>query len=233
MTPKNTSPVAPNGDKTACADDCACPSNDNAPATPDNQKRGFLRRIFGKSALCTCSTAGGFLVGHAGCVITPMVMAAVGITTATAGVSLLALSFGAAATAGGLYLWHRLRGQTASKFEKRLVIGSAISGLLISGAMMHLNGHDHHGGGEHQQHHNHGAPVEQTIPAHPHHDHGHAHHNSTALPPATAAWFAKLDSTKQRDIQNMAQQLDMSLGEYLGGMCITPARPAAIPKPNM
>lgn len=232
MTSKNTSPVAPNGDKTACADDCACPSNDNAPSALP--KRGFLRRLFGKSALCTCSTAGGFLVGHAGCVITPMVMAAVGITTATAGVSLLALSFGAAATAGGLYLWHRLRGQTASKFEKRLVIGSALSGLLISGAMMHLNGHDHHGGEQHQ-HHNHGAPVEQTTPAHPHHDHsshGHTQHGQ-ALPPATAAWFAKLDTTQQRNIQNMAQQLDMPLSEYLGSMCITPARPAAGPKPNM
>lgn len=230
MTSKNA-PVAGNGNKEPCADDCACPSNDNiihdatAAAAPA-QKRGFLRRIFGKSALCTCSGAGGFLIGHAGCVITPLVLAAVGATTATAGVSLLALSFGAAATAGGLYAWHRLRGHQATKFEKRLVIGSALSGLLISGALMHFGGHEHHGD-RHQ--HPHGAPTEQTVPApannhHNHHDH-HGHHGQQGalLTPAAAVWFARLDSPRQREIEEMAKQLDMPLGTYLNGMCMTPA----------
>lgn len=225
MTSKNTPSVVRDDNTPACAEDCACPANDNPannnPATQAPQKeRGFLRRLFGKSALCTCSGAGGFLIGHAGCVITPLVMAAVGVTTATAGVSLLALGFGAAATAGGIYAWHRLRGHSASRFEKRLVIGSALSGLLISGALMHFNGHDHSGSGH--DHHQNGAPTEQTVP-HRHDHHGHHGQKGAALSPATAAWFAKLDTTQQRDIETMAKQLDMPLGTYLNGMCITPA----------
>ena len=230
MTAKNFSPVAAKGDKAACADDCACPSNDNNSAA--EKKPGFLRRVFGKSALCTCSGAGGFLIGHAGCIITPMVMAAVGITTATAGVSLLALSFGAAATAGGLYLWHKLRGQQASTFEKRLVIGSALSGLLISGAMMHLGGHEHHGNG-HDHHPT--TPTEQTVPPshHQHHGHHHSQHdNSPAnLSPAAAAWLVRQDAQTRETVARNAHTLGMPLGAYLNGMCgITP--PPA-PKPGM
>lgn len=224
MTAKNFSPVAAKGDKAACADDCACPSNDNN--TVSGKKPGFLRRVFSKSALCTCSGAGGFLIGHAGCVITPMVMAAVGITTATAGVSILALSFGAAATAGGVYLWHRLRGQTASKFEKRLVIGSALSGLLISGAMMHLGGHDHHGG---THHHHPTVPTKQTAPAHHHHQ---SRPDTAAnISPAATAWLSRLDAEQRQTVENNARSLNMPLATYLNGMCGLTPQPA--PKPGM
>lgn len=237
-------PVVDHDNKTGCADNCACPSNNNnnnnnhAPsAEKPAPARGFLRRIFGASALCTCSGAGGFLIGHAGCVVTPLVLAAVGVTTATAGVSALALAFGAAATAGGLYAWHRLRGKQAGVFEKRLVIGSALSGLLVSGAMMHFNGHDHGGDHAHPQ----PAPVEQSAPHHHHPQHGdhgpHGHHGQAAakLPPAAAAWFAALDSTRRHEVTEMARQLDMPLATYLDGMCITPPpapKKAAAPAPG-
>ena len=92
--------------------------------------------------MCAGSGAGGLLAGHAGCIITPMVMAAAGATTLTAGMPLLALAFSTAATAGGLYAWHRLRGHTASKWEKRIVIGSALAAVLLSSAF-HLAGHRH------------------------------------------------------------------------------------------
>jgi len=225
MTSKNV-PVVGNDNKQACAGDCACPANDNtareaAEIAKPRQKRGFLRRIFSKSALCTCSGAGGFLIGHAGCVITPLVLAAAGATTATAGVSLLALGFGAAATAGGLYAWHRLRGKQAGVFEKRLVIGSALSGLLVSGAMMHFGGHDHGGDHTHPQ----SAPVEQSAPHHHHRQHSHHGQEEAKLSPAAAAWFAALDSTRRREATEMARQLDMPLATYLSGMCITPRAP--------
>ena len=224
MTPEKQ-PVVGNDNKAPCADDCACPSNDNIQNTAPAKKPGWLRRVFGKSALCTCSGAGGFLIGHAGCVITPLVMAAVGVTTATAGVSLLALGFGAAATAGGLYAWHRLRGQHASKFEKRLVIGSALSGLLISGAMMHFNGHDHHGGAH--EHMPHGTPAEQSAPMHNHHDHMQHGANDAQVNPTAAAWFAKLDSTRQRELEDMARAQNSTMAEFLNSLCITPAQKPA------
>lgn len=243
MTSQNKPAPAGKDNTPACADDCACPSsantaNDNTAATKPAKKRGWLRGIFGKSALCTCSGASGFLIGHAGCVITPLVMAAVGVTTATAGVSLLALGFGAAATAGGIYAWHRLRGQQASKFEKRLVIGSALSGLLISGAMMHFNGHDHHGGAhDHMQH---GTPTEQTVPANDHkhhhgtHDHSHMQHGGTdaQVTPAAAAWFAKQSPAQQRELENMARLQNSTMAEFLNSLCITPAQAPAQTAPR-
>lgn len=105
--------------------------------------------------MCAGSGAGGLLAGHAGCIITPAVIAAAGATTLTAGMPLLALAFSAAATAGGLYAWRRLRGPAAGKWEKRIVIGSALSGLLVSTAF--------HLGGSHHDHHNMSMPPEAII----------------------------------------------------------------------
>ncbi len=207
----------------SCDPACACPpSNDNKENAP--KPRGFLRGIFKKCAACAGSGTAGFLVGHAGCVITPLVIAAAGVTTATAGVSAIALAFGAAATAGGLYAWHKLRGHAASKFEKRLVIGSAITGLLASTIMMNIGGHDHHSG--HPQNQN-------PAPHHQHHDHHGAHGQHGAktandnLSPAAAAFFDKLDSKQQQNLRDNAALLKMSLPEYLNGVCITPANGAA------
>ncbi|MFN7113973.1 MAG: hypothetical protein ACK4PK_06400 [Alphaproteobacteria bacterium] len=197
-----------------CDPACACPpANDNKTQKP----RGFLRGIFKKCAACAGSGTAGFIVGHAGCVIAPLVIAAAGVTTATAGVSALALAFGAAATAGGIYAWHRLRGKTATPFEKRLVIGSAIVGLLTSAALMQIRGHDHHGGAH--DHHKDPAPHHQM---HQHH-HGAAGGANDNLSPAAAAFYARQDEEGQKRLRESAAMLHMSVGEYLNGMCITPA----------
>lgn len=121
---------------------CALPVN-NTKKT-EAPKRHYLGGIFHKCAMCAGSGAGGLLLGHIGCIITPLVLAATGATVATAGMSVVALAFGAAATAGGLYAWHRLRGHQASKWEKRIVIGGALAGLALSAAFNLAGGHQHH-----------------------------------------------------------------------------------------
>lgn len=220
--------AGPDRTNAGCDPACACPpANDNKTTKP----RGFLRGIFKKCAACAGSGTAGFIVGHAGCVIAPLVIAAAGVTTATAGISALALAFGAAATAGGLYAWHRLRGKTATPFEKRLVVGSAVVGLLTSAALMQFRGHDHHGGGH--DHHKDPAPHHRM---HDPKDHGHHHHHGAVrgagdndnLSPAAAAFYARQDEEGQKRLRESAAVLNMSMGEYLNGMCITPA-PAAAP----
>jgi len=127
-----------------------CPGACNSPASDLNVKKSrsgsFLRSIFRKCALCAGSGAGGFLAGHAGCIVTPLVIAAAGATAATGGVSALALAFSAAATFGGLILWRTLRGNNAGKLEKRIVMGSAVTGLLLPSAFNLASGHHHHHG---------------------------------------------------------------------------------------
>ncbi len=124
-----------------------CPGACNSSASDLTVKKRpsrSLRSIFKKCALCAGSGAGGFLAGHAGCIVTPLVIAAAGATAATAGVSALALAFSAAATVGGLFLWRKLRGGHAGKLEKRIVVGSAVTGLLLSSAFNLATGHHHH-----------------------------------------------------------------------------------------
>ena len=96
---------------------------------------------------------------------------------------------------------------------------------------MHFGGHNH---GNSHDHHQHGAPTMQTIPAEDHNPHPHMHHsaNDVKISPAAAAWFAKLDTTRQREIENMAQRQNTTLAAFLNGLCITPAQPVqpAAPK---
>ncbi len=106
--------------------DCGC-------KTQQSPQKGSLVAAFagagGAGAL-------GFLAAHAGCIATPVVAATLGLTTGlTAGMSVLAFAFSTAVTGGGVYVWHRLRGQKAGTLEKTIVIGSAISGLAFAGAM--------------------------------------------------------------------------------------------------
>lgn len=155
----------PANDNNHCGDGaCAIPAakNDNNPAP----KKNFLSGLFRKCAACAGSGAAGMLAGHMGCIITPLVLAATGATVATAGMSVLALAFGAAATAGGLYAWHRLRGHTAGKWEKRITIGAAVGGLVLSSAfhLANMQEHKHH----HMQE---PAPVTAPAPASHHHHH--------------------------------------------------------------
>ena len=86
---------------------CVSSANDNNVKNPI-----WLKNIFKKCAMCAGSGAGGLLVGHAGCIVTPLVIVAAGATTA------IATTFSIAITAGGLYAWHKLRGQDAEKWKK-------------------------------------------------------------------------------------------------------------------
>lgn len=128
--------------KRTAADDCGCdittPANDNTAKAPKKS----LKAIFSRCAMCVGGAGGGLLAGHAGCIITPVVLATAGVTGLTAGMPLLALAFSAAATAGGLYAWHRLRGHQAGKWEKRIVVGGALAGVLVSSAFQ-IGGHHH------------------------------------------------------------------------------------------
>lgn len=114
---------------------CPCPPSSGNDNSNSPKPSGWLGSVFKKCAMCAGSGAGGLLAGHAGCIITPLVLMAAGATTATAGLSVIALAFSAAATAGGLYAWHRLRGQHAGTWEKRIVVGSALTGVLLSSAL--------------------------------------------------------------------------------------------------
>jgi hypothetical protein len=106
--------------------DCGC----NAAQTPE---KGNLVAAFASAG---GAGALGFLAAHAGCIATPVVAATLGLTTGlTAGMSVLAFAFSAAVTGGGVYVWHRLRGQKAGTLEKTIVIGSSISGLAFAGAL--------------------------------------------------------------------------------------------------
>ena len=123
------------------------PNNNAADCGPchvssNSRQPGFLRRIFKKCAACGGSVAGGALAGHLGCIMMPVLAVtgmAAGLTTG------LSLVFGAAVTVGGYYAWKYMRGQKASKFEKRVVIVSAVVGLTLSAAFNLFSGkHDHH-----------------------------------------------------------------------------------------
>lgn len=84
------------------------------------------------------------LLGHAGCIAAPLAMAALGISGAAIGGTVLAAGFAAAATAGGLFAWHKLRGQQAGKWEKRIVIAGSLAGIFATVAMHHTAHSGHH-----------------------------------------------------------------------------------------
>ena len=113
---------------------CAKPEQPAAPADIPQKKTSKLAAIFKKCAACTGPGAGAFAAAHAGCVLKAGLIA--GGVAATGGLSVLSFAFTAAVTAGGLYAWHRMRGQKAGKTEKTIMFGSAVSGLALSAAML-------------------------------------------------------------------------------------------------
>jgi hypothetical protein len=176
-------------------------STDNCGCTPLPEK-GKASSAFSKIASIAGSGIGGFLLGHAGCIITPVLLATVGITAATGGLSVIAFAFGAAASAGGLYLWHRLRGKQASPREKWLVIGSTVSGLALSAALHFGGGHKGHGPEEHKHHH-------QT--------------EEVYINPNVQVWFDHLATERQESIKRNAELTGIGLERYLSGICLSPA----------
>lgn len=182
-----------NEDKENSPDSCGC-----GPLP----EKGKASSAFSKIASVAGSGLGGFLLGHAGCLITPVLLATAGITAATGGLSVIAFSFGAAASAGGLYLWHRLRGKKASPREKWLVIGSTVSGLALSAALHFGGGHKGHRPEEHKHHH-------QT--------------EEVYINPNVQAWFDNLEPARQESMKRNAELTGMGLDRYLSGICLSPA----------
>lgn len=165
-------------------------------------EKGAAKSVFSKAAAAAGSGIGGFLLGHAGCLITPVLLATAGVTAATGGLSAIAFAFGAAASAGGLYLWHRLRGQQAPRRERWLVIGSTVSGLALSAALHSGGGHKEHMTGEH----------------------GHSHKTEQrAVDPNVRTWFDNLDSTRRATIEKNAEMTGVGIERYLSGICLSPA----------
>lgn len=162
--------------------------------------RGFLGRIFRRCAACAGSGTGGFLIGHAGCILTPLALAGVGITGAAVSTPALAVAFGAAATAGGLYLWQKMRGADATPFERRAVTGGMLAGFAFS-IGLHL-----------------GDP------------HGHLAHANHVMTPEAAALYETMSPAQRAQFAENARALNMTLAEYLGDLCAPrPPQPAPVP----
>ncbi len=103
----------------------------------------FLSRCGKGAAACTCSVAGGAVLSHIGCLVSPTI-AFMGVA---GGASVSAVSMGASAvlTLAGLGVWHQLRWAKAGIWEKRLTLGGAFNGAVVGAAMSMsgLIGHNH------------------------------------------------------------------------------------------
>jgi hypothetical protein len=98
-----------------------------------------MRKLFGACAYCVTTGGSGFLAGHLGCVVTPI------ITTLTpAGVPLIGydpydpvtmLKIGFALNAAVLGAWYGLRGRHVAKPIRVATIAIATSSLLITTAI--------------------------------------------------------------------------------------------------
>ncbi|PZO88225.1 MAG: hypothetical protein DI626_02235 [Micavibrio aeruginosavorus] len=105
----------------------------------------FLSRCGKGAAACTCSVAGGAVLSHIGCLVSPTI-AFLGVA---GGASVSAVSMGASAalTLAGLGVWHQLRWKKAGTWERGLTLGGAFTGAVV-GAAMSMSGlmghaHDH------------------------------------------------------------------------------------------
>lgn len=164
---------------------------------------------------CACSGGAGLLVGHLGCIATPLMFAALGVTGVAVSSPLIAIGVGAAITAGGLGAWYKLRGRFAKAAEKKIVVASAIAGLALMSVFNLTSGHHDHDGPEHR--HDHGAPTEKTDPHKAHHG-----HPGRIVPPPlgqTQIWLDSLDPEKRQEIEDNAARIGISTDEYLDGMC--------------
>lgn len=111
------------------------------------EKHPSLRNAFNVCA-CSMGATGGFLASHAGCVISPSLTF---ITAASGAVgNAIAIGSSVAVTTIGLYLWHKIRGEVASKTERRLTFASAVLGASLA-IGLHLGGahHANHSDAEH------------------------------------------------------------------------------------
>lgn len=96
----------------------------------------------GRGLACVCSVAGGGAASHAGCVVSPTIAFA-GVAGG-ASVSMVAAVISTALTGAGLALWYKLRGQAAGPLEKRLTVGGAMAGAVMSLGMNFIGVGAHH-----------------------------------------------------------------------------------------
>lgn len=155
------------------------------------------------TAKCACSGGAGLLAGHMGCVITPLALAAMGVTGALATSPLVMVGAGAAITAASLGLWYGLRGRFAAALERRIVVGSAIAGFALMSAFNLASGHDH---SQHQGHH-------------------HGHHQAHDDVPTVEAqiWFNRLPKEERQKVRDAAAASGMGLGKYVNSLCLPPS----------
>lgn len=95
-----------------------------------------FKNIFNKSAACACAGGSAFLAGHVGCIVTPLLLATIGVAGGWMPTAMVAT--GAVFSAAGLYGWYRLRGAFASASEKKLMVGGVAAGLALS-LTLHFN----------------------------------------------------------------------------------------------
>lgn len=106
--------------------------------------RSPFQKLWGRCAggvFCTCGAGGGFLAGHAGCIIAP----SLAFLTASTGMALdkpLMIGTSLMLTGAGVVVWYRLRGAIASPIEKALMAASVAGGLYM-GVGPHLAHLDH------------------------------------------------------------------------------------------
>lgn len=98
---------------------------------------------FTSTAQCACSGGAGLLAGHLGCVITPVALAAIGVTGVVAASPPVMIGAGAAITAASLGLWYGLRGRFAAARERRIVGASAAAGFALMSVFNMAADHNH------------------------------------------------------------------------------------------
>lgn len=159
------------------------------------------------TAKCACSGGAGLLAGHMGCVITPLALAAMGVTGVVATSPLVMVGAGAAITAASLGLWYGLRGRFAAALERRIVVGSAVAGFALMSAFNMAGGHDH---SQHQS------------PGHGHH-HGPHQTNDEAPTVEAQIWFNRLSKAERQTVRDAAAASGMGLGKYVNSLCLSPS----------
>lgn len=107
--------------------------------------RSPLQKLWGRCAggvFCTCGAGGGFLAGHAGCIIAP----SLAFLTASTGMAMdkpLMIGTSVLLTGAGVAVWYRIRGTVASPIEKAIMAASVAGGLYM-GVGPHLAHLDHY-----------------------------------------------------------------------------------------
>jgi hypothetical protein len=104
-------------------------------------------KAFGDCAGGVCSSAGGTLLGHLGCIAKAVVLPALSATSTVANDPMVMYSLMGAGTVLGLGAWqllHYQRGTLPGKLEKAMTYGAAIISLGALTAWHSLDDHHHH-----------------------------------------------------------------------------------------